>query len=158
MPQRGHEPEQSWEHTRQGMWSCTNPHPVGLLHSCPIFNALSSCRCSFPAWCVTGPILGFKPNQRQVKPGTEHLQLDRGFNQPSVSQTVLSHCGEPNSLSVPAEGSPVAVLEGLNRAGLGSSCAQQCGDWAGPAVSSAIPPSQLEKGCVSCTGISTGGR
>lgn len=53
----------------------------------------------------------------------------------------------------------MAVVEGLKRAEPGSSCVHGwCGDWAGPAVSSAFPPSQLEKGCVSCTGISTGGR
>lgn len=87
------------------------------------------------------------------------LQLGRGFNQPSASQTVPSQCGEPNSLSVPSEGLTCGCGGGV-KAGWArlQLCAQWCGDWAGPAVSSAIPHSQLEKGCVSCSGISTGGR
>lgn len=76
--------------------------------------------------------------------------ITHGFNQSSGSQTVLSQRGHPNSLS-----------EGLTwgcGGGVKAGWARlQLLAWAGPAVSSAVPPSQLEKGCVSCSGISTGG-
>lgn len=74
------------------------------------------------AWAELGTHQAGNVGLHRATPCAELLPLDRGFNQPSASQAGLSQSGEPNSLSVPTEGSPVAVVEGLKQPGPGSSC------------------------------------
>lgn len=73
-------------------------------------------QCPREAWAGLGTRQAGHVGLHKPTPCAELLPLDRRFDQPS------SQCGEPNSLSVPTEGSPVDVVEGLKQPGPGSSC------------------------------------